>query len=43
MCFFGLLRENNDINVFDRFPLVVRTLQGEGHDITFELNGHVYP
>ena len=41
--FFGLPGGNNDINVLDRSPLVVNMLRGEGHDITFEVNGHTYP
>ena len=41
--FFGLPDGNNNINVLDRSPLVVNMLRGEGHDITFEVNGHTYP
>ena len=41
--FFGLSGGNNDINVLDRSLLVVNMLRGEGHDITFEVNGHTYP
>jgi hypothetical protein len=40
--FFGLPGSNNDINVLDRSPLVANLLGGEGSDMTFEVNGHVY-
>jgi hypothetical protein len=40
--FFGLPGGNNDINVLDRSPLLGNLLQGAGHDMTFEVNGHVY-
>jgi hypothetical protein len=40
--FFGLPGGNNDINVLDRSPLVANLLGGEGSDMSFEVNGHVY-
>jgi hypothetical protein len=40
--FSGLPGGNNDINVLDRSPLLSNLLQGAGHDMTFEVNGHVY-
>jgi hypothetical protein len=33
---------NNDINVLDRSPLVANLFGGEGSDMTFQVNGHVY-
>ena len=41
--FFGLPGGNNDINVLDRSPLVSNMLRGEGRDLSFQVNGHVYP
>ena len=41
--FFGLLWENNDINVLDRSPLVANFLKAHGQDTSFEVNGHRYP
>jgi hypothetical protein len=40
--FFGLHGGNNDINVLDRSPLMANLLGGEGSDMTFQVNGHVY-
>jgi hypothetical protein len=40
--FFGLPGGNNDINVLDRSPFLLKMLQGPGQDLTFEVNGHVY-
>ena len=34
---------NNDINVLNKSLLVANLLKGKGHDMTFEVNGHVYP
>ena len=42
-CIFWIGRDNNDINVLDRSPLVANMLKGEGHDMTFQVNGHMYP
>jgi hypothetical protein len=41
--FFGLPGGNNDINVLDRSPLIANLLKGEGHDMSFQVNDHVYP
>jgi hypothetical protein len=41
--FFGLSRGNNNINVMDRSPLIANLLKGEGHNMSFSVNGHVYP
>ena len=41
--FFGLPGCNNDINVLDNSPFLLNMLQEAGHDISFEVNGHVYP
>ena len=41
--FFGLPGGNNDINVLDRSPLVSNMLRGEGRDLSFQVNGHIYP
>ena len=41
--FFGLPGGNNDIHVLDRSPLVSNLLRGEGRDLSFHVNGHVYP
>ena len=41
--FFGLPGGNNDINVLDRSPLISNMLRGPGKDISFEVNGHIYP
>ena len=41
--FFGMLGGNNGINILDKSPLVANLLKGEGHDMTFEVNGHMYP
>jgi hypothetical protein len=35
-------RGNNDINVLDHSPLITNLLRGEGNDMRFEVNGHVY-
>jgi hypothetical protein len=41
--FFGLHGENNDINVLDRSPLIANFSEGHGQDMSFEVNGHMYP
>jgi hypothetical protein len=41
--FFGLPGGNNDINVLDRSPLIANLLKGEGQNMSFQVNGHVYP
>jgi hypothetical protein len=41
--FSGLPGGNNDINVLDRSPLIANLLRGEGHDMSFQVNGHEYP
>jgi hypothetical protein len=40
--FFGMRGGNNDINVLDHSPLITNLLQGEGNNMQFEVNGHVY-
>ena len=40
--FFGLPGGNNNINVLDRSHLVSNMLRGEGRDLSFHVNGHVY-
>jgi hypothetical protein len=34
---------NNDINVLNCSSVVNDMLKGEHHDMSFEVNGHVYP
>ena len=41
--YFGLPGGNNDINVLDSSPFLLNLLRGAGQDISFEVNGHVYP
>jgi hypothetical protein len=41
--FFGLHGGNNDINVLDRSPLIANLLRGEDQNMSFHVNGHVYP
>jgi len=41
--FFGLPGGNNDINVLDSSPLIRDLLSSAGNDMTFTINGHVYP
>jgi hypothetical protein len=41
--FFGLPGGNNDINVLDQSPLISNMLRGDGKDLNFIVNGHVYP
>jgi hypothetical protein len=41
--FFGLPGGNNDLNVLDRSTVVQDILMGEGQDLTFTVNGNVYP
>ena len=40
--FFGLPGGNNNVNVLDRSPLIANLLVGDGRDMTFEVNGHIY-
>ena len=41
--FFGSPGGNNDINVLDNSPFLLNMLRGASHDISFEVNRHVYP
>ena len=41
--YFGCVGGNNDINVLDSSPFLLNLLRGAGVDISFEVNGHVYP
>ena len=43
VCLLWFVGGNNDINVFDRNPLVANFLKGDGQDMSFEVNGHRYP
>jgi hypothetical protein len=40
--FFGLPKDNDDINVLDRSPLVINMLRGESMGLNLFVNGYVY-
>ncbi len=40
--YFGLLDENNDLNVLDFFPLVANILSGACNEFGFQANGNKY-
>ncbi len=41
--FFGLHGGNNDIDVLNRFPLVMNMLRGESMGLNFFVSGFMYP
>jgi hypothetical protein len=40
--FFGLLGNNNDMNMLDRSPLISNLLRGANINLVFEINGKKY-
>jgi hypothetical protein len=41
--FFHIPSGNNDVNVFDEFPLIANMLLRKGSSLTFMVNGKKYP